>query len=82
MPLFMDVHDKVPGLTAKAVAEAHQQDLKVQAKHKVKMLNRIDVFDLAFCFRGDDGAFGGDFDFFLAMTLKSTPLSELARRSA
>ena len=38
MPLYMDVHNKVPGLTAKAVAEAHQKDLKVQAKHKVKYL--------------------------------------------
>ena len=29
MPIFMDRHD-VPGVTAKAVAEAHQEDLKIQ----------------------------------------------------
>ena len=32
MPLFMDVHDHVEGLTAEAVAGAHQRDLEVQAK--------------------------------------------------
>lgn len=32
MPLFMDVHEKVEGLTAKAVAEAHKRDLEVQGK--------------------------------------------------
>lgn len=31
MPIFMDRHD-VPGVTAKAVAEAHQEDLKIQDK--------------------------------------------------
>ncbi|MEA2646330.1 MAG: hypothetical protein QOE92_1413 [Chloroflexota bacterium] len=35
MPLFMDVHDKVDGLTAEAVAGAHKRDLEVQAKHGV-----------------------------------------------
>ena len=30
MPLFMDVHDKVDGLTAEAVAEAHQRELQAQ----------------------------------------------------
>lgn len=35
MPLFMDVHHKVDGLTAKAVAGAHQRDLEVQQKHGV-----------------------------------------------
>jgi hypothetical protein len=38
MPLFMDVHDKVEGLTAEAVAGAHQRDLEVQAAHGVKYL--------------------------------------------
>ena len=38
MPLYMDVHQSIPGLTAKAVAAAHQKDLKVQGKHKVKYL--------------------------------------------
>ncbi len=35
MPLFMDKHRKVEGLTAKAVAEAHRKDLEVQAKYGV-----------------------------------------------
>lgn len=38
MALFMDVHDKVDGLTAEAVAGAHQRDLEVQAKHDVRYL--------------------------------------------
>ena len=38
MPLFMDVHHKVDGLTAQAVAGAHAADLKVQEKHGVKYL--------------------------------------------
>jgi hypothetical protein len=36
MALFMDVHNKVDGLTADAVAGAHQKDLEVQAKYGVK----------------------------------------------
>ena len=35
MPLFMDAHDKVDGLTAEAVAGAHARDLEVQAKYGV-----------------------------------------------
>jgi hypothetical protein len=38
MPLFMDVHNKVDGLTADAVAGAHQRDLEVQDGHDVKYL--------------------------------------------
>jgi len=38
MALYMDVHDKVDGLTAEAVAGAHQRDLEVQAKHDVRYL--------------------------------------------
>ncbi len=38
MPLFMDVHNKVPGLTPQAVADAHKKDLQVQKKHDVKYL--------------------------------------------
>ena len=38
MPLFMDVHHKVDGLTADAVAGAHERDLAVQGKHGVKYL--------------------------------------------
>ena len=36
MPLFMDVHNKVDGLTAEAVAGAHQRDLEEQAKYGVQ----------------------------------------------
>jgi Protein of unknown function (DUF4242) len=35
MPLFMDVHHKVDGLTADAVAGAHQRDLEVQGAYGV-----------------------------------------------
>lgn len=35
MTLFMDVHEKVEGLTAEAVAGAHAEDLKVQAQYGV-----------------------------------------------
>jgi len=38
MPLFMDVHDHVEGLTADAVAGAHKQDLEVQEKYGVNYL--------------------------------------------
>ena len=35
MPLFMDIHRNVNGLTADAVAEAHQKDLETQKKYGV-----------------------------------------------
>lgn len=35
MPLYMDTHRKVKGVTAAAVADAHAKDLKVQSKHGV-----------------------------------------------
>ncbi len=35
MPLFMDVHRTVDGLTAEAVAGAHQKDLEVQSLYGV-----------------------------------------------
>lgn len=38
MPLFMDTHEKVDGLTAEAVAGAHKRDLEVQEKHGVNYL--------------------------------------------
>ena len=38
MPLFMDIHHHVEGLTADAVAGAHQADLKTQEKYGVKYL--------------------------------------------
>ncbi len=36
MPLYMDVHDRVEGLTPEAVAGAHQKDLEIQDQHQVK----------------------------------------------
>ena len=38
MPLFMDVHRNVDGLTAEAEAGAHRRDLEVQEKYGVKYL--------------------------------------------
>jgi len=38
MALFMDFHD-LPGVTPEAVAEAHEKDLAVQARHDVRYLN-------------------------------------------
>ncbi len=38
MPLFMDIHKHVPGLTAEAVAGAHAKDVEVQKKHGVKYI--------------------------------------------
>lgn len=39
MPLFMDVHKNVEGLTTEAVTEAHQKDLEIQKKYGVKYLH-------------------------------------------
>jgi len=38
MPLFMDTHEHIEGLTADAVAQAHAADLKTQEKYGVKYL--------------------------------------------
>ena len=38
MPLYMDHHKNLEGLTAEAVAEDHKKDLEVQDKHGVKAL--------------------------------------------
>ena len=38
MPLYMDIHRKVPGLTGEAVAGAHAADLRVQKKYAVEYL--------------------------------------------
>ena len=38
MPLFMDEHEHVPGLTAEAVAKADAADLATQTKYGVKYL--------------------------------------------
>ena len=39
MPLYMDIHRNVEGLTAEAVADAHQKDLEAQDEHGVQCLN-------------------------------------------
>ena len=36
MPLYMDVHKKVDGVTEEAVAAAHKKDLEVQGRYGVK----------------------------------------------
>ena len=36
MPLYMDHHKNVDGLTAQAVEQAHQKDLEVQDEHGAK----------------------------------------------
>ena len=38
MPLYMDHHKHIEGLTAEAVAEAHRKDLEAQDKHGAKAL--------------------------------------------
>ncbi len=35
MPLYLDEHRNMKGVTAKAVAEAHAKDVEVQGKHGV-----------------------------------------------
>src|SRR5215204_7787151 len=36
MPMFMDHHKGVEGLTAEAVADAHKKDLEIQGEYGVK----------------------------------------------
>lgn len=38
MPLFMDIHKHVPGLTAEGVADAHRKNLETQARYGVNYL--------------------------------------------
>jgi hypothetical protein len=38
VPLFMDEHNNVEGLTTEAVAGANQKDMEVQGRHGVKYL--------------------------------------------
>jgi hypothetical protein len=38
MPLYLDEHEHVPGLTGEAVAKAHARDLEVQGAHGVQYL--------------------------------------------
>jgi len=39
MPKYMDIHKGVDGLTAEAIAGAHQKDLEIQERYGVKFLN-------------------------------------------
>jgi hypothetical protein len=36
MPLYMDIHKKVEGVTAEAVVDAHMLDIGVQGKYGVR----------------------------------------------
>jgi hypothetical protein len=38
MPLYMDIHKRIEGLTAEAVTGAHEKDLEIQQKYGVKYL--------------------------------------------
>ena len=38
MPLYLDVHHKIEGVTGKALNEAHKKDLEVQGKHGVNYI--------------------------------------------
>ncbi len=38
MPLYMDIHYHVDGLTADAIAQAHEADLNTQEKYGAKYL--------------------------------------------
>jgi hypothetical protein len=38
MPLYLDEHEHVPGLTGDAVAKAHARDLEVQGAYGVQYL--------------------------------------------
>jgi len=38
MPLYLDVHNKIDGLTADVAADAHRKDLEIQQKHGVMYL--------------------------------------------
>lgn len=38
MPLYLDIHNKVDGLTAQALEELHKKDLELQDKYGVRYL--------------------------------------------
>jgi len=38
MPMYLDVHNKVDGLTTEMAAEAHKKDLAVQSKYGVRYI--------------------------------------------
>lgn len=38
MPLYLDIHSKIDGLTAEALEELHRRDLDIQEKYGVRYL--------------------------------------------
>jgi hypothetical protein len=38
VPLFLDIHHRIEGLTAEAATAAHQHDLDVQARYGVRFV--------------------------------------------
>jgi len=38
MPLYLDIHYKVDGITAESLQEGHKRDLEVQIKYDVRYL--------------------------------------------
>ncbi len=38
MPVYLDIHHKIEGLTGEAVAKAHRADVAVQGKHGVRYI--------------------------------------------
>ena len=38
MPLYLDIHTRIPGVTPETLEEAHKKDLEVQAKYNVRYL--------------------------------------------
>jgi uncharacterized protein DUF4242 len=63
MPLFMDHHKKVEGLTAEAVADAHRKDMEIQDQYGVKYhrywFNEEDWRGLVSCRSSQQGSGGG-----------------------
>ena len=39
MPLYLDIHEKIEGVTPEAVAEAHQNDPQTQKTYELQYLN-------------------------------------------
>lgn len=39
MPLYMDIHENMDGITKEQLDEAHKKDIAVQGKHGVKFVD-------------------------------------------
>ena len=68
MPLYMDVHEGVEGLTAQIITDARRRDLEVQAKHGVSYLK--------YWFNAETG------DFFCLVEAPSKEAAEAVHREA